>query len=111
MIVISFVVVFALDRRCHCRNVNLRLAPTKTSRGAHLGMHLRRVYDIVSLLPLEELDTLRRDWVKGGTAGVMKEIFLGNMLRVRQHPDIGGPCKFYSSGSWTKYDIAVSRQR
>lgn len=74
-----------------------------------MGMHVRRVYDIVSLLPLEELDTLRRDWVKGGTVGVTKEIFLGNMLRVRQHPDIGGPCKTNSSDRWTKYEIAVAR--
>lgn len=44
--------------------------------------HFRRVYDIVSLLPLEELDVLRRDWAKGGVLGVTKEQFLTNMLRV-----------------------------
>ena len=43
----------------------------------------RRVYDIVSFLPLGDLEVLKRHWVKGGATGVTKELFLENMLRVR----------------------------
>ncbi|CAM9704881.1 unnamed protein product, partial [Sphacelaria rigidula] len=42
----------------------------------------RRVYDIVSLLPLEDLGVLRNDWTAGGAAGINKETFLTNMLWV-----------------------------
>lgn len=42
----------------------------------------RRVYDIVSFLPLGDLEVLKRHWVKGGATGVTKELFLENMLRV-----------------------------
>lgn len=43
----------------------------------------RRVYDIVSLLPLGGLDELRRNWAGTGASGATKENFLENMLRVR----------------------------
>lgn len=43
----------------------------------------RRVYDIVSFLPVGDLELLKADWVKGGSLGVTKDVFLGNMLRVR----------------------------
>lgn len=43
----------------------------------------RRVYDIVSFLPLGDLEVLKDHWVKGGMSGVTKELFLENMLRVR----------------------------
>lgn len=47
-----------------------------------MTIYRRRVYDIVSLLPLEDLDVLRRDWTMGVTPGVTKEHFLTTMLRV-----------------------------
>ncbi|CAM9149637.1 unnamed protein product, partial [Ectocarpus sp. 13 AM-2016] len=43
---------------------------------------IRRVYDIVSFLPVGDLEAMKADWVKGGTFGVTKELFLGIMLRV-----------------------------
>lgn len=43
----------------------------------------RRVYDIVSFLPPGDLEILRGDWVKEGTGGITKEVFLEYMLRVR----------------------------
>eukprot|EP00903_Cladosiphon_okamuranus_P013127 g12243.t1 len=43
---------------------------------------IRRVYDIVSFLPLGDLEVLRNLWVKGGASGITKELFLENMLRV-----------------------------
>ncbi|CAM9322343.1 unnamed protein product, partial [Hapterophycus canaliculatus] len=46
------------------------------------GLLNRRVYDIASFLPLGNLEVLKCDWVKRGKAGVTKELFLGNMLRV-----------------------------
>lgn len=65
---------------------------TKGHGSAETGLYLlasaptamsRRVYDIVSFLPQGDLEALRNHWVKGGTAGVTKELFLENMLRVR----------------------------
>lgn len=37
----------------------------------------------MSFLPQGDLEVLRGHWVKGGTSGVTKELFLENMLRVR----------------------------
>ncbi|CBJ32836.1 conserved unknown protein [Ectocarpus siliculosus] len=37
---------------------------------------------LISFLPVEDLEALKADWVKGGTFGVTKELFLGIMLRV-----------------------------
>ena len=41
------------------------------------------MYDIVSLLPPDDLDALRRAWAGAGALGVTKDLFLDNMLRVR----------------------------
>jgi len=37
----------------------------------------------VSFLPVGDLELLKAGWVKGGSSGVTKDVFLGNMLRVR----------------------------
>lgn len=67
------------DRRCAYSLFRLPyVQPTSTAAP-------RRVYDIVSFLPPGDLEVLRGDWVKGGTCGVTKELFLGNMLRVRSY--------------------------